>query len=243
MYNNTAVSPKYGDKTPNQLYEESEKKYVKEVSDLEFAKIFWLNKEVEVNRSLIIHTVRKIQYIYEVFKNKHKKQLNGKKVRIYYDEHDASKIHVFTPEGEFVCTCEQKTQIHEAAVDRQEGEEEVIFKHESHCKNFYRSIEEDVTNIAKAGEEFTGATVETILPYTLEKEKVNESETRALLNAFHESNGMNLNKTKEYRPANPDSNKERFLNENKKQSSKGVFTAAGTLKVVDEPNRLNLFSG
>ncbi|MDR2622142.1 MAG: Mu transposase C-terminal domain-containing protein [Dysgonamonadaceae bacterium] len=231
LYNNS-VSSKHGNKTPNQLYAESEKPYIKKVNALDTAQMFWSNKKVRVRRSMIVNDVRKDGRIYEIWNDEDKLKLNGKKVRIYYDENDASEIHVFTPEGEFVCTCRQKTQIHEAAVDRQEGEEETIFKHKSHNDAIYKTVEEKATKRVKNAEDFMGQPFVMISPYIMEKEKINQAESAATLNLLCENHNIKPGRIKEYRPVDTGTpyNKERFLNENKKQSSKGIFTTAATIR-------------
>ena len=203
IYNNSTVSKKSGSKTPNQLYRESEKPHVKILKDFEHIQLFWYNKKLKVSRGFIIHEVKKYRYIYEIWENEHKLQLNGKEVRVYYDEKDASEIHVFTLDGEFVCTCTQKIEVHEAAVDRVEGEELNIIKHEAHQNSIYKHIETKHEKRVKASEQYTGQDYEAVVPLTIEKEKLNGSESQALLNHFYDEKRINPNKIDERKPVKP----------------------------------------
>jgi hypothetical protein len=115
IYNNSIISKKYGTKTPNMLYSESEKKHVKEVSNTDYIQMFWLNKTLKVNKSLLVNEIRGQKYYYEIWDNDLKLQLNGKSVRVYYDENDESEISVFSLEGEYICTCQEKTKQKEKA--------------------------------------------------------------------------------------------------------------------------------
>lgn len=230
IYNNTCISDKYNGKTPNELYRESEKPYVKEVDMLDYAQIFWLNKKLKVSRGLIVNEVRKQKYIYEIWNDEDKLRLNGKQVRVYYDEKEASEIHVFTLDGEFVCTCSQKVEVHEAAVDRKEGEEMIMIKHESHNNTLPRHIEDKAKARVKEAESFTGVEFEGIVPYTMEKEKVNSAENQALINAYCDLNALDLDKVKDYQPTivdTPYSNKEKYSTNNNKKV-KGIFNLSAT---------------
>lgn len=222
IYNNTCISDKDG-KTPNQIYAECEKPYVKACDMLDTVQLFWLSKTLTVGRSMIVNEVRKQKYFYEIWNNEDKLRLNGKKARVYYDEKDASEIHVFTLDGEFVCTCTQKVGIHEAAVDRQEGEELTIIKHESHNSTLPQYIEDKATERIRAAEQFTGVTsFESIAPFTMEKEKINNSESQIYIESYYNEKGLDMSNVKDYEsmPANKANNSK--SNNNKKD--KGNFT-------------------
>jgi hypothetical protein len=226
IYNNTCISDRNG-KTPDQIYAECEKPYVKACDMLDTVQLFWLSKTLTVNRSLIVNEVRKQKYFYEIWSNEDKLRLNGKKVRVYYDEKDASEIHVFSLDGEFICTCTQKVGIHEAAVDRQEGEELVIIKHESHNSTLPQYIENKAAERVKAAEQFTGITdMESIQPFTMEKEKINNAESRMYIEAYYEEKGIDMSNVKDYKsmPVNKANNSK--SNNNKKD--KGIFSIDAT---------------
>jgi hypothetical protein len=227
MYNNSCISDKYG-KTPNELYSESEKPYVKTVDVLDFAKIFWFTKCLKVNRSLIVNEVRKLKYIYEIWKDEHKLLLNGKQVRVYYELDDASEIHVFTLEGEFVCTCKQKVQVHEAAVDRQEGEELTIIKHEAHNNTLKQHIDQKARKRIELAEEYTQTDYEAVIPYTMEKMKLNHAESQTLINTYFNSKGLNTGDIKEYEPISPDTPYHNSETSNNNKKGKGIFTVNAT---------------
>lgn len=228
IYNSSCLSEKYNGKTPNQLYAESEKPYVKPVDILDTVQLFWLNKTITIGRSMIVNEVRKQKRYYEIWDNEHKLRLRGKKVRVYYDEKDASEIHVFTLDGDFICTCTQKVQIHEAAVDRQEGEEKTIIKHESHNDTLQRYIENKAVERVRKAEEYTGMEYEAVSAYTLEKEKLNSAENRAFIDAYCETKDIDFDKVKDYQPIVPDTpyhNKEKYSNtNNNNKKGKGHFT-------------------
>lgn len=232
MYNNTCISGRSG-KTPDQIYRECEKPYVKACDTLDTVQLFWLSKTLTVGRSMIVNEVRKQKYFYEIWSNEDKLRLNGKKVRVYYDEKDASEIHVFTLDGEFVCTCTQKVGIHEAAVDRQEGEELVIFKHESHNDTLPQYIENRAKERIEAAKQFTGITdMESIQPYTMEKEKINNAESQMYINTYYEEKGIDMSNVKDYEsmPVNKANNSK--SNNNKK--GKGYFTPSDVVCYVLE---------
>lgn len=202
IYNNSEINEKYGTKTPNQLYAESDKPFVKEVNILDSVQMFWMTKEVQVKKSMIINEVHKSKRYYEVWDNELKLRLNGEKVKIFYDENDASDIHVFTLDGEFVCTCSQHAQIHEAFVDQLEGEGERIIKHVSHRNSVYTCIENKATERLKKAEEFIGTSFELLTPVSQEKLKLNNAESQTLLKHFYDAKDINPNDIKEREAVN-----------------------------------------
>lgn len=202
IYNSSEINEKYGTKTPNQMYAESDKPFVKEINVLDYAQMFWLNKEVQVKKSMIINEVNKSKRYYEIWDNDLKLRLNGEKVRIFYEENDASDIYVFTLDGEFVCTCRQRTQIHEAFVDQLEGEGERIIRHVSHRNAFYTSVENKTNERQKKAEEFIGVGIELLTPITQEKRKLNNAESQALLKHFYAAKDINPNDIKERESVN-----------------------------------------
>lgn len=221
IYNNSCISEKNNGKTPNQIYAECEKPHVKPCDDLDTVQLFWLSKTLTVGRSMIVNEVRKLKYFYEIWDSEDKLKLNGKKVRVYYDEKDASEIHVFTLEGEFVCTCKQKVGIHEAAVDREDGEELTIIKHESHNNVLPHYIEEKAAERIREAEQFTGLTaLESISPYTMEKQKINNAESRMYMDTYFDEKHLDSSGIKGY-----EEKTDKSIN-NKK--AKGNFTVKGT---------------
>jgi hypothetical protein len=230
IYNNSPINENYGDKTPNQLYAESEKPYVKQVDTLDYVRMFWLNKEITVRKSMIINEVRKSKRFYEIWDNEQKLQLNGHQVRIYYDENEASEIHVYTLEGEFVCTCKQHVQIHEARVDQQEGEGERIMKHVAHRDALYSTVENKAIERVRKAEQFTGEAFDLVMPTTREKVKLNNAESQVLLNHFFDIKGINPKDIADREPVIPSTpyhNRE-LTEKTKKKGRKGIHTAAAT---------------
>ena len=226
MYNNTEIS-KYGNKTPNQLYKEGAKPYIKKVDDLDMIQMFWLNKEVQVKRSMIMNIVRKLPRHYEVWSDEDKLKINGKKVRIYYDEKDAREIYVFTLDGDFVCTCKEKKAIHEAAVDRMEGEEKTIYKHVAHCDTFGKHIEKKAVNRVKEAEKYINNDFEMINVLTMEKGKLHTAENKTMIDYFLQENGISTKMIRERKPTDTGTpyNGNKYLTNNNKQSREGAYSS------------------
>lgn len=225
IYNSSEINEKYGTKTPNQLYAESDRPFVKELNALDYAQMFWLNKEVQVKKSMIINEVHKSKRYYEIWDNELKLRLNGEKVRIFYEENDASDIHVFTLDGEFVSTCSQHAQIHEAFVDQQEGEGDRIIRHVSHRNAAYTCVENKATERQKKAEEFVGIGIELLTPITQEKRKLNDAESQALLKHFYDAKDINPNDIKEREPVNTKEMPE-------KTKRKGIHTVPATYNPI-----------
>jgi len=225
IYNSSEINEKYGTKTPNQLYAESEKPYIKTIDDLDYAQMFWLNKEVQVKKSMIINEVRKSKRFYEIWDNELKLQLNGEKVRIYYEENDASDIHVFTLDEKFVCTCSQHAQIHEAYVDQVEGEKERMMRHVSHRDSVYTCIENKADRRLKKVEEFTGQSFELLTPIAMEKRKLNDAENQTLLKLFYDNKEIDPKEIK-------DREKVGYTTEKSNKLRKGIHTVAATYKPI-----------
>ena len=202
IYNNSPINEKYGDKTPNQLYAESEKAHVKSVNPLEFSQMFWLNKDVTVNKSMIINEVHKSKRYYEIWDNELKLKLNSQKVRIYYEEDDASEINIFSTAGEFLCTCKQRAQIHEAFVDQKEGEQLQMIKHVAHRDTLYSHIESKATQRILAAEKETGEPFDLVTPITRAKEVINNAESQFHINNFLDSKGFDRDKIADREPVN-----------------------------------------
>lgn len=227
IYNNSCISEKNNGKTPNQIYAECEKPYVKACDTLDTVQLFWLNKTLTVGRSMIVNEIRKQKYFYEIWDNEDKLRLNGKKVRVYYDEKDASEIHVFTLDGEFVRTYTQKVEVHEAAVDRQEGEELIIIKHESHNNTLPQYIEDKAAERIRTAEQFTGIKdLESIRPFTMEKEKINNAESQMYIEAYYDEKGLDMSNVKDYKSMPTEKANNSKSNNNKK--GKGNFTVNAT---------------
>jgi transposase InsO family protein len=234
IYNASEINDKYKDNTPNKLYAESEKPFVVPVDAFDFARMFWLNKEVTVRKSMIINEVRKSKRFYEIWDNAHKLQLNGQTVRIYYEENEASEIHVYSASGAFVCTCKQKSQIHEAFVDRQDGDVERIIKHVSHCDAIYGHVEIKANERVKNAEQFTGQPFELQHAFTLEKSKLNEGESQLYITQYYDKKDIvqeNIPERKLTIPETPYSDRER-LEKLDKPRQKGIRVKAATLGKV-----------
>lgn len=233
-YNQTAINEKYDGKTPNQLYDESEKPYVIPVNALDYARIFWLYKEVTVRKSMIINEVRKSKRHYEIWDNDKKLLVNGRKVRIYYEEDEASEIHVFTLDNKFICTCKQHVQIHEAYVDQQVGEGERIMKHVAHRDTIYGYIDNIASEDVKKADQFFGKTCDLVPAMTREKQKINNAETQVLLNQYYNDNNINTDDNPERVPVIPSSpyyNRE-LINKVDKKKEKGYRTSSATYDTV-----------
>jgi len=230
-YNNTPINEKYGDETPNQRYAESEKPYVKQVDAFDLVRMFWLNKELKVGKSMIINEVHKSKRFYELWDNEQKLKLNGQKVRVYYEEDDASNIHVYTLEGEFVCVCKQHLQIHEAFVDQQEGEGLQIMKHVAHRDAIYGFIDNKKDERVQKVEQLTGEAFELVMPITREKQKLNNAESQVLLRQFYDQKGINPKDIADREPITPYYNRE-LTDKPKKKGKKDVRTATATYDTV-----------
>jgi len=188
-------------------------------------RMFWLSKEVLVKKSMIINEVHKSKRHYEIWDNELKLQLNGQKVRIYYEENDASDIHVFTLDEKFVCMCSQHAQIHEAFVDQEEGEKERMMKHVSHRDSIYKCVENKADERNKKAVNYIGEGFEILTPITMEKRKINNSESQALLKQFYAAKDINPNDIKERESVNtkelPD-----------KSKRKGIHTVPATYNPI-----------
>ncbi|WP_423127546.1 Mu transposase C-terminal domain-containing protein [Gaoshiqia sp. Z1-71] len=232
IYNNSEINEKYGDSTPNQLYAQSEKPYTKQVDNLDYVQMFWLPKEVTVRKSMIINEVRKSKRFYEIWDNDLKLRLNGQKVRIFYDSDDASDIHVFTLDGDFVCTCSQHPQIHEAFVDQQEGEKERMMKHVAHRESIYKAVETKSVERLKRAETLIGSGIELLAPITMEKRKLNDAESQALLKHFYDHKGIDPEAQPDREPARATIQARELREKAERKKPKGVHTTAATYKTI-----------
>jgi len=234
IYNNSTINEKYNEKTPNILYAESEKTNVKPVNALDFVLMFWLKKEVIVRKSMIINEVRKSKRFYEIWNNDKKLLSNGQKVRIYYEEDDASEIHVCTLDNEFICNCKQQVQIHEAYVDQLEGEGERIMKHVAHRDAFDGFIDKKADDRVEKAKQFRGEAYEIMSPLKIEKLKLNNIESQVLLKQYYNDNDINTDKMPERVPVLPSTpyfNRE-LTDKPKKKGKKDVRTATATYDTV-----------
>ncbi|MBL7973066.1 MAG: hypothetical protein JNL03_16225, partial [Prolixibacteraceae bacterium] len=136
-----------------------------------------------------------------------------------------SDIHVFSLSGEFICTCNQHAQIHEAFVDQQEGEGERIMRHVAHRDSAYTCIENKAEERQRKAEEYTGLSIELLTPIAQEKLKLNDAESQALLKQFYDAKDINPNKITEREPVNT-------REETEKGKRKGIYTQPATLKPI-----------
>ena len=171
---------------------------------------------------MIMNIVRKLPRQYEVWSNEDKLKINGQKVRIYYDEKDAR----FTLDGDFVCTCKEKKAIHEAAVDRMEGEEKTIYKHVAHCDTFGKHIEKRAENRVKEAEKYINNDFEMMSALTMEKGKINTAENKTMINYFLRENDINTKMIRERKSTDTGTpyNGNKY-NNNNKQPREGAYSS------------------
>ncbi|MEI7488315.1 MAG: DDE-type integrase/transposase/recombinase [Chryseobacterium sp.] len=182
LYNQT---PRKVIKAPNEAY-----KLIKpNVSELDFAKtslIFWKTTKNTVRNSMIKIKIKNKEYTFDIHGTHSKLALNGKTVRVRYDENLLDSIAVFDYHtDEFICECRASVKLVTAAINRTEEDDLNIYKHASENKKFVRDIENMKSEIRDKGLEEAGLQ-EITLPHPLElsKNQINDQESMSMINYF-----------------------------------------------------------
>jgi hypothetical protein len=118
--------------------------------------------------------------------------------------------------------------------NKTEGEGDRIIKHVAHRDAIYNHIEKKAKKRVDEAEEYAGSAIELVVPYTLEKQKLNNAESATMLNLFYDNKGISPDEIKERKPIVPDTpyhNKEKFLKSTKKEA--GVHTTVATYDVIE----------
>ena len=140
-----------------------------------------------------------------------------------------AKSMYVTLDGDFVCTCKEKRAIHEAAVDRMEGEEMDIIKHVAHCDTFGKHIEKKAENRVKEAEKYINNGFEMMNVLTMEKGKLHTAENITMLNHFLRENNISTKMIRERKPTDTDTgtpyNGNKYLTNNNKQSREGAYSS------------------
>lgn len=161
--------------------------------------LFWAYKEIKVAQAEVVTTIRHNQYIYEIFDSELALRLNGKKVRVYYQENDLSEVCLFTEQDEYLTTIKQKVKIPAAPVNQTPEDVQNIIKQTSH-NNALKGIVEKET--AKVADILTANEADNILAHPLQytKEQFNNAETAKLLSFLRDEYSIDNSKVKDFVP-------------------------------------------
>lgn len=188
LYNQNA---KVGKKSPNEAYR-LEKPNAKELDFGMSALIFWKVTKNTVRNSMIKIKVKNKTYTYDIADTKTILALNGKTVRVRYDENQMDSVAVFDYQTDrFICECEASVKLVLSSVNRTDEDDLNIFKHTAKNKKFVREVNQIKEEINDKGLEVAGKN-EIVLPHLLDldKNKINDNESKMLIQYFSNMNGL-----------------------------------------------------
>ena len=198
IYNHTPGENKL---SPAQIFEASEKPNTNPLAVEDIAYLFWTYKKIKVANSEVKITIRHNEYYYEVYDHRTALRIDTTQVKVYYDAADLSTVHLFSLKDEYICECRQKLQFHKAQANQTPEDVDKIIKTSAHYaakKTVARQISEDIARTAmQEDENFLNLAV----PYTVAKEKLNQTELNRVLRQVGESKGIDLESVKDYEPA------------------------------------------
>lgn len=188
LYNQTS---RKGIKSPNEAY----KLEKPNVSELDFGKtalIFWRVTKNTVRNSMIKFKVKNKMYTFDIYGTQNKLSLNGKTVRVRYDERQMDTIAIFDYQTDrFICECRATIKIVTGAVSRTEEDNLNIYKHANVNKGFENDIKALKTEIIDKGLEHAGlSTLEIPSILSLSKNQINSQESQDLINYYAQMNSL-----------------------------------------------------
>lgn len=186
---------------PTEHYRLKDKPHVKPVDSIQYSLLFWNEKTVKVSRSMIRFTIKKQEQLFEIYDHEHKNSLNGRSVKVKYDEADLSVIHLFESESEkFICECRQQYRVRQAQVEQTDKDvlamQAQAAKKLSHRIHNHKKSEE----ILKAGGMDEATKI--ISPYSLHKSEALENENSELKELLAIQSGIDFKQVGEYTPIN-----------------------------------------
>ncbi len=104
MYNNLTIGER---PSPVSLYEVSPKPHAIALTPEQIPFIFCRRKTVTIRKSMLVMTVKKQAYFYELPTHELKLHLNGEKVDVFYDENDLDIFFIYLPtrRDNLICEC------------------------------------------------------------------------------------------------------------------------------------------
>lgn len=188
LYNQT---PRKGINAPNDAYK-LEKPNVSELNFGKSALIFWTATKNTIRNSMVKLKVKNKVYTFDVYGTQNKLALNGKTVRIRYDESQMESVAVFDYHTDrFLCECKATVKIVTGAINRTEDDDLNIYKHSAVNKAFENDLKAIKAEIVDKGLENAGLK-ELRLPHPLElsKNQINSQESMSLINYYSQINGL-----------------------------------------------------
>jgi len=192
-------------RSPNQVFSECEKPNATKVTSADIAVLFWLHKTIRVKTSEVKFDIRKQTYIYDVFNHEIGLKINNTDVKVYYDEHDPSTVHLFTMQGAYICECRQKTLIKKALVSQSEADVMNIIKQGHHNDSMVNTAKKLTQNVINKGLQVDEGLLTTLDPFTVQKDLYNDAESKYNLDYIYNEKGIDNRQVATYQPV--DSNK------------------------------------
>jgi hypothetical protein len=198
IYNQKATTTKTA---PSVAFSTSEKPSAHALTPEQMALLFWNYRPIKVSRSEVKLTVRRNIYYYGVTDRSQQMSLNGQMVKVYYDETDLSRVHIFNDNDEYLCELEQKFMPHEAQANQTEKDVHHIMGQSSHKKAVARNLLKDGKDRTDKAREIVGDNMNKILnPFETLKEEFNTAETELLLEVAGLSHSIDRREEPTHKP-------------------------------------------
>ncbi|WP_354354744.1 hypothetical protein [Pedobacter sp. UYP30] len=198
VYNQKAAKNR---KAPSKVFAESEKPNAPIIGKEDIAQLFYHSKKLKISRSELKHTVRHVDYYYEVFDHTQGLKLNGKEVITYYNEGDLSTVHIFSLQNEYLGELRQKIGLVQGKANQQPSDVQQIIKTSKHNNSISTTVRDATQKIAdKAAAINQDAFYNISNPFTVAKETFNTAETKLMMDYVSEHSDVNSERVKPYTP-------------------------------------------
>jgi len=165
--------------------------------------------------------------------------MNGKTVRVRYDETDMRSVYVFDLKTDsFIGEWKSCERINQALANQTEKDRELIIRGESHNKAIETKIKERASKMRKEAIEQLGEPVEPIDPFSFRKEQVNANEDSELKRLYEFANidPEKVNDRPQYAVKNPYNSDPQPKDNNRLHSKKFEKQTVFPVYVAQEPD-------
>lgn len=177
--------------SPNDAYASFPKPNIVEMDAVRTALFFWNKTAHTVSRGMVKIKVRKIEHIYEIHDHDTKMKYQDKKVTVRYDEKDLDSVMLFDEKDNVICECKKSIRINMGVADRKDEDILNTYKVVAKKKSYDKHINDLKADIMDKGLKVVGKeSIGIVHPLSLEKNQINDTESRQFLENFREMNGI-----------------------------------------------------
>jgi len=191
-YNQTETARK---EAPSAIFARNKPNGIR-VSTEQKAFLFWPYKTIKVMQSEVVFKIRHAVYIYKVYDHETALLLNGKQVRVYYQESDLSEVCLFDEHDQYITSIKQKVLVHAAPVNQTDGDVQQIIKQTAHNHSIKTFVKSETKKISDNLTDDPDIILTSPLTHT--KEKFDNAETDHMLDYMRDRYSIDRNNVSEF---------------------------------------------